>query len=196
MKLSNAASYFSRTAISGWNGTGWDEDLTVVTFLPFDRFISEREFGTKRRYVLVPKNDKTLDNYSVIRFDNEDEKFLVGVRNFDIKGTEYSKAYMLHRAVTFVDVIGFTKTYAASGTARKVERQQLNSYWADIERVTYNRSKEFNTVKFSEEKILLPREAVVETSHEIVNGSEYFDIQESYMAAGLRECRAIRKKSA
>ncbi len=193
MDLSRAANYFSDTPVHGWDGTRWVNGVADVTYLPFDRFVSEREFGSKRRYVLCSADNDALDSYSVIKIGQE--VFLVGVKNADVRGDVYSNIYLLHRATHFVDVAEFVKSTAASGFAKSVVRSVVGRYWADIERVTFSNSKEFDTIKFSQMSIYLPRDAVIDTDNEVVNGAEYYDIQEAHVSSGFTLCRALRKRS-
>lgn len=194
MDLGQASSYFADTPIDGWNGTGWNVGVGYITLLPYDRFISEREFGLKRRMVLTKVGDTFFDDYAVVRVGAE--VYLVGSRNMDVQGDIYSHTHMIHRAAKQLDILEFTKTASASGLAREVTRTVASQVWGDIERATVTNSKEFETIKFSQITVALPRDAVIDTDNEIFDGESYYDVQEVYPSAGFVYCRVLKKRSA
>ncbi len=195
MNLGRAVSYFSDTVISGWNGNDWDADIMHVTQLPHDQFISEREFGNKRRYILTDPTNNALQTYRTIKFNTTGEVFLVGTNNYDIREDPYSRIYLLHRAPHFGDLVDFTETLSASGMKGGVNRTVIGQHHCDVERITFSRSKEFDGTRFSEVSILFPETVAVDTGHEAVIDGQYYDIQEAYEAAGFKYCRALSKRS-
>jgi hypothetical protein len=195
MRLATAANRFARTPISGWNGTAWVANVTTVTLLPFDRFISEREFGNKRRFLLVRPNDTTFDTYSVIKLPSQ-EIYLVGMHDSDIQVDEYSRSLLIHRVQGLADLIGFTKVIKASGMAGTAVRAVLRQVWCDTERVTSSKSKEFDQIAFTQVTLTFPRDCVVDTENEVQIGGQYYTLSESYMASGFRQCRGMAKRSA
>lgn len=196
MNLGKAATWFSDTKVSGWNGSAWVPNVAAVTMLPHDRFISEREFGNKRRYVLCAVESTGLEAYPVIRFDDVSQTYMVGSRNFDIQVDAYSKLFLLHQVQYTATLYQFSKTTTASGMAGTVTRQSLGNVFCDVERITSASSYEFQDTNFTSVVITLPRDSVADTDHELKVGSDYYDIREAYASAGFRHCRAIRKKSA
>lgn len=194
MELGRAASYFSTTPVDGWNGTDWDQEVTTVTVDPYDRFISEREFGNKRRMLLVKPDDEYFHKYSVIKLPSGDV-YMVGSRNSDIQGEEYSQVVLIHRAIDLGSVYSFTKTTKASGMAGTAVRTLSGEWWADAERVTFANAKEFDSVAFSTMTLTLPRDCTIDTDQELELDGRFYDVRESYMSAGFRQCRAIAKRS-
>lgn len=195
MNLGKAISYFAKTPVSGWNGTTWVPNIAYVKLLTFDRFISEREFGNKRRHILVPVTETALDTYPVIKFESTGEIYLVGVKISDIDVDRYSQVYLIHQAKLFGNVVSFTKTMAASGLASAVTRTAIGSYYCDLERLTFTSSAEFATVKYSQVILTFPSDCLVDTDNEVVINSEYFDVRETYKSSGFNLCRALKKRS-
>lgn len=196
MDLRRAANYFSDTTIQGWDGSAWVDTCVNCTLLPHDRFISEREFGNKRRYILVDPDTNVFDTYKVIRLAEMNLQYMVGVRNYDMRETAYSAVYLLHQAPCTGELMTFTKTMKASGMAGTAERSPAGTWYCDIERVTFSNSKEFDSIKFSEFSLILPADCPADTDNEFQVGESFFDIRESYMSAGFRYCRALEKRSA
>jgi hypothetical protein len=194
MDLSRAANYFVRTPISGWNGTQWVADVTRVALVPFDRFISERQFGNNRRHVLVEYGDTAFDQYPVIRF-GDGHVYLVGYENHDVFVDPYSRIFLLHRALYQGTVYGFTKTAAVSGMNKTAVRTSAGVYWTNVERVTLANSPEFDGITFSQTTVTLPRNCQIDTDNEILIDGRYYDIKEVNKMSGFVECRALQKRS-
>jgi len=195
MDLAKAATKFAKTAVAGWNGVDWDEDVSLVTLLPFDRFISEREFGNKRRHLLVPEWDTALANYSVIKFSQTGVVYLLGNENHDIFVDPYSKVALIHRAAYFGTLYGFSHTTAASGMKATATRSSLGQFWCDVERITFQQGKEFDNISYTQNAIMLPRDCPVDTDNELQAAGRFHDITEVTSASGFKICRAIQKRS-
>lgn len=194
MNLAEAASYFADTPIAGWNGSGWDEEVTTVTLLPYDRSASNIEAGNKRRFLLAKVEDETFEGYSVIRLPNE-QVYLVGFTNVDMVTDEYSQVVSIHRALYQIELISFTKTLAASGMAKSVARTSLGTYWGDLERTSGTNSKEFEQIAFSQTLVTLPRDCPVDTDNELSANGKFYAISEAYDTSGFKICRAMAKRS-
>jgi len=194
MKLATAANYFTRTPIAGWNGSKWVCHLTTASLIPYDRFISDREFGLKRRMLLIRPEDTTFDDYSVIRFPNN-EIYMVGMHDSDMQMDEYSRTLLIHRAQYQVEMFQFNTVTKASGMPGNMTRASLGLYWGDAERVRSSKSKEFDHVSFTQSTLTLPRDCPIDTNNEISAGGKFYTIEESYMASGFRQCRAMAKRS-
>ena len=70
MKPGMAIDYFSKTPLDGYDpATGlWVPGVALGDFLTFDRFITERTFGQKKRMFLTGElGIGTLPNYDVVR---------------------------------------------------------------------------------------------------------------------------------
>jgi len=196
MNLATAATYFAETAVSGWNGTTWVENAGLVTLLAYDRVIHEAEFDSKRRTILVSHEDTVTTAYSVIKFPESGDVYLVGAENSDILGDRYSRSVIIHRANAFCTLYDFTKVTKASGMPGTATRHALGNYWGDIGRTGAANSREFDGVAFSQTQITLPRDCPVDTDHEVSANGKYYDIKEAYVFNGFRQCHALAKRSA
>lgn len=196
MNLATAAAYFANTAISGWNGTRWVDNVALICILPSDRFISVHEFDTSCQYALTDVSTTALDNYSVIKIKATGKIFLVGFKTNDVSGDQYSKFYLLHSADMVGELYSFTKTFAASGVASGVTRQLVGTYNCSVEHVTSVSSRRFPTSKFSDCLLFLPSDLDIQTNQEVRVGAVYYDVKDVYENSGFKMCRAIGKKSA
>ena len=68
MDASEAAEWFATVPLEGWDGSAWVSNVALGDFHSYDRFITERTFGAKKRIFLQPETER-LDTslYSVVR---------------------------------------------------------------------------------------------------------------------------------
>lgn len=194
MDLKSASRYFADTPALGWNGAAWEKVDSKITLLPFDQFISEREFGNKRRYALCDSDKVGISKYTLIKLPS-DVIYMVGVRNYDMQEAAYQKVHLLHLARYTGKLYSFTKAIKASGMAGTVTRTLVGTYNCDVERVSFANSQEFDTVKFTDAAVILPLDCLVDTDHEIQVDDRFYDVRESYVSAGFRYTRCLVKRS-
>jgi hypothetical protein len=194
LDLSTAASYFTNTTISGWNGTSWVPNVGTIAILPSDRFVSFHEFDTNCQYALTEVSSTALDDYSIVRVDVTDQVFLVGFKTSDVNGDQYSKFYLLRRADSQGELLSQLKTYAASGVVNGATRQSVGLYYCDVEHVTSATSSMVKTSKYSDSLIFMPSDSVFDTSNEIRIGDMFYEVRDVYASSGFKVCRAIGKK--
>lgn len=194
MELSTISTYFSRTALDGYDGAEWHSCIGYGSFMPHDRFISEREFGLKRRYLLVHPDNPLPSTYSVIRLAGASPAYMVGVMNEDVYDDVYSLIYLTHRAPFVASVVTLQKTTKASGVGATITRSVTGTYFGDFERVSFERATEVEGVRFTAPNVILPSDAVVDTDNEIDIDGQTMLVEETYMSAGLRYCRCVAKR--
>jgi hypothetical protein len=194
MDLRQASTYFITDTIDGWNGTAWVPAVTKGDLLPFDRFIADRDYVGLGRNLLLDPEDTALDLYSVIRLVSGDI-YLVGNQNFDIQNGVYSRVISVYRTQHQATLLGFVKTYSASGVAGAITRGNLGAYHCSIERVTFGASKEFDHTRLTESLISLPRECPVKTDNELQVGTDFYNVLEVFDFQGFVRARATKKKS-
>lgn len=195
MGLSKAANYFARTEIEGWSGTAWVPTGAKGALMPYDRFISEREFGLKRRFLLVDPAFPIPDAYKVIRFKGQTPVYMAGVINKDIQVDEYSHVQLLHAAAYTATLYNLVKAAAASGMAKTATLTAIGTYRCDVERVTYDKSLEFQGMRMSEAVVIFPAGTPVTVDHEVKVDAIMYSVAEVYASAGFLYCRAIAKRA-
>lgn len=195
MSLRHAANRFRKTPLAGWTGTAWVENVTRGAFIAGDRFISDREFGNKLRNVLLDPSTPLPDSYHVVKVgtDNTDQVYLVCRKSHDAADTIYSTTLTLRRAYYTCTIESFTSQTSASGMKTTPVRQTLGTFFCDRENITFAASKEFATVRFGDEHVILPADTPVTTSHEILIEGKRYEIEEVFDFNGLRYCRCIAK---
>ena len=191
MSLHRAANYFARTDLYGWNGTTFEPTGAKGTLDPYDRFVSEREFGLKRRMLLVDPKKPIPDKYTVIRVGETGPQYLRGWLNEDIFDDQaYSLIYLLHRATEVGQLVSLGKVPKASGMAFTTVDVPEGNWHCNAERVTYSNSQEFSQLRISDSTITLPADCPAQADHEFILGPKRYVIQEVYTTAGFVQARA------
>lgn len=194
MDASEASTWFANTPVDGWDGTNWVSEIAWGDFHTYDRFISERTFGAKKRIFLAPQ-DKRIDvaTYPVIR-TGDGLQWIVVSENADIDGVSaYQQAYLVVRAAFTADIIAYTTTSLASGQQKDATENIIATTVCDIERFTVDRSDSFDSVTYGKYKIVLPPNISVDTNNEILVNGDYFEIQEVAPELLTTAIRALRR---
>lgn len=191
MGLKTAANYFVRTPIYGWSGTAFVPTGAKGALDPYDRFVSEREFGLKRRMLLVHPEHAIPSQYNVIRIGQSGPIYMLGWMNEDIYADQpYSLVYLICIANETCQIVRLQKTTKASGMGSSIVDVPVGTFHCVTERVTYTNSPEFSQVRISDATITLPLDCPVNVDHEIIVGSKRYVVQEEYRTAGFRQVRA------
>lgn len=194
MELRQAANYFSHTEVDGWTGRTWSRLDYRVTLLPYDRFISEREFGNKRRQMLCDPDATCFDRFTVIRTLPEKLVYILGTSNYDMREQAYSRVQLVLLAPYIGEIISFQPTVMASGVGSSLQPVSGGRWHCDVERVTFANSKEFDATRFSEVVLSFPRDCPVDTDYEVKVNDKVYDVRETYLYSGFKLCRAYTKR--
>ena len=193
MKISQAIAQFADTPLAGWDGASWTEGVAFGDFFSFDQFISDRPSGQKKRMFVTTDGNKIPSGYDAVRVPNGDV-YLVTTSNPDFVNTElYKHTFLLQRAAFSADVISKTITERASGLAGDMAEASLGTYFCDIERVTSDRSTEFDSVRYPVYNIFLPRAAAVTADVEIEIDAIRYDVREVNLSLDLKIAMAARR---
>lgn len=192
MNLKQAANFFRYTWVDGFDGVAWVPNALRVTLMPFDRFISDREWGAKFRHMLVDPDTDVLDSYSALRTGNG-QIYLVGVRVQDFRDDPYSNVYKVHVANYTGNVVRMNQTKAASGAVKEVLREVVGTYFCDTELITFLSSRETPSVKYGDSHVILPRGLNITTADEIEVGADTYQVDLVSSIHGLTYCRGVRK---
>ena len=188
MDLARAANRFTDTPILGWDSTTSSRLDTggCGARQVFDRFVTERPFGQKKRILRVP--EKLDSKWSTIRLQGSEEAFLVEKFNEDVRqGELYSYIYLIHEASHFVDVKKETFTTNAAGAEVSNGEQILESVWVDVDRFTGTPSKRmFEDTEYTIVNITFPSDSIVDSDCFLhtANGDRY-NVDEVYYALDL-----------
>ena len=195
MKLATAAQYFNRVSFDGWNdGTQlWDTAVAVGTFEVYDRFISARTFGQKKRILMLGGTNELAVTYEVVR-DPDGDMYLVESRNPDLgEFGRYSNVYQLHSAPHTLEVIEYVEgPVRASGAPGEVVPTVVATVFGDYERFSGTDSRELEHPRYSLFTIWLPKSTDIGPDNDLRVGTLLFDVQEVTPMLNVLELRAVQ----
>lgn len=196
MDLGRAASRFANTPIQKWNSTAsdWVDTEFSGALQVFDRFISEREFGQKKRILLIDGNCKLDEDMTIVRLQGSEESFIVEKFNEDIRfGKLYSYIYLLRESPYYVDVCKTETETNAAGVDIGTTEIVLESTWMDMSRFSAAPSREFEDTEMTILSMTFPKDSVVDTDCYVktTNGERY-NVDEVYYSLDVISAKGKR----
>jgi hypothetical protein len=170
--LALAASNFNQAKLDGYDPTvsgTWVLDVARGTLQVYDRFVSDRTFGAKKRILEIGKRSKQLPaKYGVIRVPGG-RTYMVESVNEDIDVGPYSDVYVLHEALERIEVYDNVTTDLPSGLPGSPVETLLATYWGDSDRFGSS-GTQFDQVRREVDVVWLEPGAVVLPTHKIKVG--------------------------
>lgn len=196
MELGLAASFFNTTPIDGWDPAGagtWVLDVSRGTLQVYDRFVSDRTFGAKKRLLEIgDRSVKLPPQYGVVRLAGNRVYMLESLNIDAANGGAYSDVYVMHEATTRIEVYAMVPGTLPSGLPGTAVPTLQATYWGDNDRYG-STDGEFNQVRREIDIVWLERGAVVTPdSRLVVNGTPYL-IRELGRQLDLVYCRVERQ---
>lgn len=174
MKLGQAAAYHATTPMLGWDGTQWKSYSIKGDFHTFDRFITERSFGLKKRILTTSK--KVPAEVTALQ-DPSGRRYLITSENPDFHGSDnYMNSYLLLQADFSFDVINMVKQLNVAGTPIGSTKQVTATFFGDMERYTGETSRLADHARYSVMNIQLPVSAATHVNIDSLlsaDGDEY-----------------------
>jgi len=180
MELGQAINHFAKDCLAGWDGTQWVENIARGSILTYDRFISARNFGLKKRIFLTGRDTGQMDSYHVVRASNGNV-YIKEAKNSDTDcyDTNYSNSYQILKADYQAEVIQLDTQVATSGTPMGTVRTVMATHYCDVERISSrSASADIPDISYPLIYIVLPGNANVSTDNELRISGLLYDIKE------------------
>ena len=198
MDLHRAVNRFATTSIMKWDSdlVTWLDTEFCGSLQVFDRFITEREFGQKKRILTTGSNKKLDDDITTLKLEGSEEAFLLEKFNEDVRFNKlYGYTYLLHEAPYYVDVckIG-TKTLASGAVVQDADSEVVvESIWMDLSRFTGTPSRTFEETEYTIIDMTFPSDSAVDTDCyvKMANGDRY-NVDEIYYALDVISAKGKR----
>lgn len=196
MKMGRSTKKFAKTEVYLYNESTatWDLlDGVRGCLLVYDRFISDRAFGQKKRLFETPIAQKLPmdpDVRTVIKVGDGHAIFLIESENEDIQNSNaFSNIYSL-RQLSWPAVISKKSGQKwASGAPKNDALIEIDRTWVDYDRYTANKSTESPGVNYTVETMIFPRGTKIDTDCQVsVDGME-FEINEVATLLNSLYCR-------
>jgi len=194
MDVAEASLWFANTSVDGWNGTAWVRNIATGDFHAYDRFITERTFGAKKRVFHTPEDHK-IDyvTYPIIR-TADSKVWIVSSDNADIEGTEaYAQSYLLLEATLQGDIIEHTTQTLASGAEGPLTETVLATHYCDLERYSASNSDIFQNVTYGGYEITFHRGVTINVENEVRINGVYYEVKEVIPELLTTVCRCLKR---
>lgn len=193
MDLSRAIAKFAKNEVLGWSQsrqcfepTGFRGSLQV-----YDRFITDRTFGTKKRVLLLPKGQYIQSQYEYIRVGDGLARFMVDALNEDsYDNTPYATSYLVREAKYRVEIGFWQGETRASGTGGKKYFAVEQEVFGDYERYTANNSSEFSTIDYTVSDVFLPMSVEIDSTKILRIDGKLYEVTEVSRVSNLQWIRA------
>lgn len=188
MDLSLVSETFCATPVYWFDGTGWVLADTACRMPPYDRFISDRAFGQKKRILHTP-GGKYLPLNKYLRVGAPTGRvFMVESLNPDRdENGEYLNTYMVREATVEIEVLTKVETAQASG-AKSATWAPERTVWGDFDRYGVIRSAEL-PVDYTSYTVSVPKELYFEPDCRLKIQGQLFAITENFLQLELRQLR-------
>lgn len=197
--LARALGRFAHTPLLGWNAATsvWDDTGLRGRLQVYDRFITERDFGQRKRILTLAGDQALPDAYSVIRLGTAPTVYMLESLNKDIEGEDvYATTFALHQAPFHVQVCREAVTVLQSGVKHKTGAEEvLFDTWVNLSRYSAVDSREFPLTDFTIYTVYFPRNVVATTDMYVrrLDNSELLDITEVFQSLEIPAARVQRR---
>lgn len=197
--LARALGRFAQTRLVGWNTTtsAWEDTGLYGRLQVYDRFITERDFGQRKR-ILTLAGDQVLPSaYAVLRLGNGSITYLLESANEDIEGDDiYGTVFALHEAPYHVQVCKETTVTLQSGVKRKTGAETVvYDTWVNISRYSSVDSREFPMTEYTIYSVYFPRNVAPSTDMYVrrLDNGDVLDITEMFQSLEIPAARCQRR---
>lgn len=197
--LARALGRFAQTPVLGWNAatSNWDDTGLRGRLQVYDRFITEREFGQRKRILTLAGEATLPSTYAVIRLGNSTTSYLLESLNNDIEDSDvYATTFALHQAPFHVQVCKEAVTTLQSGVKHKTGAEQvLFDTWVNLSRYSAVDSREFPLSDFTIYTVYFARDVVPTTDMYVrrLDNDDVLDITEVFQSLEIPAARCQRR---
>lgn len=188
MDLSLVVAQFCETPVYYFDQGQWVLSETKCRMPPYDRFISDRAFGQKKR-ILQTLGGELLPAQRYLRVGRPTGRvYIVESLNEDLdEHGEYLNVYMVREATTEIEVHVEQDVEQASG-AKRTEWVYSHTIWGDFDRYGVLRSSELPVDYTSFTVSLMPAEELPKDCRLKMEG-QFFAVTENFIQLELRQLR-------
>lgn len=194
--LARSLGAFAKTPVQGWNGSAWVDTGYRGRLQVYDRFITEREFGQKKRILTLAGDRTKVPSYNVLRLKGSNTVYLLESIVEDMAGTNlYATTYALHEAPFQAQLCKMITAESQSGVKLYESEQVLATTWVDISRYSAVDSSEFAVTDYTIYTIYFAKGTVLDTDMYLrrVDTGAMFEINEVFQALEIPAARCLSR---
>lgn len=196
--LSRAIGRFAQTPVLGWSpqSSAWVDTGLRGRMQVYDRFITERDFGQRKRILTLAGNQPFPAGVGVVRLEGSATPYLLESSVEDIEGSEvYCSTFTLHEAPYPVQICKMATEKTQSGVERNAGERVLANTWVDISRYSSVDSKDFAAVDYTIYTVYFPNGTPLDSDTYVrrLDNGEVLDISEVFQALDIPAARCQRR---
>lgn len=194
--LSRSIGAFAKTPILGWNGSVWVDTGLTGKMQVYDRFITERDFGQRKRILTLSGDQTIAPSYGVMRLLGASTIYLLESIIEDVDGANlYATTWALHEAAYPVQICKMATETTRSGVQVKSGEQVLATTWIDLTRYSAQDSREFANTDYTIYTAYFAKGIALDTDTYLrrLDNGEVLDINEVFQALELPAARCLRR---
>jgi hypothetical protein len=194
MDLSRVAGKFCSTPVYGldpttqeWVGLGINGSVQT-----YDRFITERTFGQKKRVLVTLRDSLIPENISQIRVGDDLEVYLVESLVPDLSEVVYEVIYSLRQAKYAAVLCQLQGAQRLSGVSSASQEVELENLWIDLERFGGEPSRQIDAVDYDIYTAVLPRHSQAKVGQYLKVGTQRYRVDAVYPLLDLPTAKVVR----
>ena len=194
MELIQAAAYHATTPMAGWDGAAWTDCVAMGDFHTFDRFITERTFGLKKRVLTTVSPIPSA--YQALR-DPSGRTYLITSESPDFHGsTNYMNSYLILQADYLFEVLTLQKVQNSAGVDISSTKVPVAEYFGDMERYSGETSRTGSYARYSVMSIQLPIASAdhVNTDTVLRASGEEYEVTEVLPLLKVLDIKAVKRE--
>lgn len=194
--LSRAVGRFARTPILGWTGSAWVDTGLRGRLQVYDRFITEREFGQRKRILTLAGQHEAGIPYSLLKLQGSNLVYMLESTLEDHEDEQvYATSWSLHEAPYPAQLCRMATQTSRSGVKIADGEQVLSQLWVNLSRYSSVDSREFQNTDYTIYTVTFPRGTVLDTDMylRLPGLGVTVDINEVFPAIDLPAARCLSR---
>lgn len=194
--LSRSIGAFAKTPVLGWNGSAWVDTGLRGRLQAYDRFITERDFGQRKRILTLAGDHTIAPLQNVLRLKGANTVYLLESIIEDLSASNlYATTWALHEAAFPIQICKQDTVITQSGVKVKSAEQVLANSWADITRYSSVDSREFSNTDYTIYTAYFAKGTVLDTDMYVrrLDNGDVLDINEVFQALELPAARCLSR---
>ena len=160
----------------------------------YDRFVSDRTFGQRKRILIIPAKYPMPEQGSVISLNSGTSAWLIESIQEDVQsGSSYQKVCVIITAPYRVQVIDHKTVQRPSGVGGHSEEDLLDEVYGVFDRYGVKESGDYENVDYSRMEFVLPQDTKISGDCFLRVGDVDYNIQEAVPQLGVLRIRAQRR---
>jgi hypothetical protein len=187
MELAQVTEYFNKTPVQVWDraGSTWVNDVAQGNLQVFDRFISDRSFGQRKRNFIVGGSAGIPAQYDAIKLPTG-HVYLIESKNVDMQVADtMSSIYLLHEAPFTAQVKRTVTTPRSNGAPGTPTPTVIATEFADMDRYSFMDSDTFDALRYSTYTVYMSNQVDVTTNDWLVIDGKEYDVREQSVQLNL-----------